>query len=63
MRVKSFGMLLVVGVLAAVVAVAPASQAASDESMSTYVVQLVQAPAASYEGGVAGHPATKPVEG
>ena len=63
MGVKSFGALLVFVVLAAVVAVAPASQAASDESTSIYVVQLIQAPAASYEGGVAGHPATKPLRG
>jgi Peptidase inhibitor I9 len=63
MRVKSFEALLVLVVLTAVVAVAPASQAASDESTSTYIVQLVQAPAASYEGGVAGHPATKPSRG
>ena len=63
MGVKSFGAWLVVAVLAAVVAMAPASQAASDASTSTYIVQMVQAPAASYEGGVAGHPATKPLRG
>jgi hypothetical protein len=63
MGVKSFGALLVLVALAAVVAVVPASQGAGDESTSTYVVQMIQAPAASYTGGVAGHAATKPAKG
>ncbi len=63
MGVKSFGALLALVALAAVVAVVPASKGAGDESTSTYVVQLVQAPAVSYDGGIAGHPATKPAKG
>src|SRR5215216_5414651 len=62
MGVKSFGALLVLAA-AILVAVVPASQGAGDESTSTYVVQLVQAPAVTYEGGVAGYAATKPARG
>jgi subtilisin family serine protease len=63
MGVRSFGSLLVLVMLAVVVALASASQAASDGSRSTYIVQLIQTPAAGYEGGVAGYPATKPLRG
>ena len=63
MGVKSFGALLVLAAAAILVAVVPASQGAGDESTSTYVVQLVQAPAVTYEGGVSGYAATKPARG
>ena len=63
MGVKSFGALLAFVALAAVVAAVPASMGARDESTSTYLVQLVQAPAVTYAGGIAGHPATKPAKG
>jgi subtilisin family serine protease len=63
MGVKSFGALVALVALAAVVAAVPASMGAGDESTSTYVLQLVQAPAVTYGGGVAGHPATKPAKG
>jgi subtilisin family serine protease len=63
MGVKSFGALLALVALAAVVAAVPASMGAADESTSTYVVQLVQAPAVTYGGGIAGHAATKPAKG
>jgi hypothetical protein len=63
MGVKSFGALLALVALGAVVTAVPASMGSGDESASTYVVQLVQAPAVTYDGGIAGHPATKPARG
>ncbi len=34
-----------------------------DQSSKTYIVQMAQDPVATYEGGVAGIPATKPAPG
>jgi hypothetical protein len=41
----------------------PASGGSSDGTAATYIVQLVQAPVAGYEGGIAGYAATKPGKG
>ena len=47
----------------AVLFVVPASGSDDTGETATYVVQLVQAPAAGYEGGVSGYAATKPAKG
>ena len=50
-------------VAVAVIVAVPAAGGASGADSALYVVQLVQAPVAGYEGGVAGYPATKPAKG
>jgi len=55
---------LILGCALAIVLFAlPASGAFSAESTQTYIVQMLDPPAVSYEGGVAGLPATKPGKG
>jgi len=49
--------------LVAVLFVVPASGSDDTGETATYVVQLVQAPLAGYEGGVSGYAATKPAKG
>ena len=49
--------------LVAVLFVVPASGSDDSGETATYVVQLVQAPVAVYEGGVSGYTATKPAKG
>ena len=49
--------------LVAVLFVVPASGGDDSAETATYVVQLVQAPVAGYEGGVSGYTATKPAKG
>ena len=60
---KTLGAILALALLAAVVAAVPASGGSSDGTKATYIVQLIQAPVAGYEGGVAGFEATKPQKG
>ena len=47
----------------AVLATLPAAGGAAGGDEALYVVQLVQAPVAGYEGGISGYPATKPAKG
>ena len=49
--------------LVAVLFVVPASGSDDSGETATYVVQLVQAPLAGYDGGVSGYAATKPAKG
>ncbi len=63
MRLRTLGALSVLAVLVAVVAAVPAAGEDSSGATATYIVQLVHAPVAGYEGGVAGYPATKPAKG
>ncbi len=49
--------------LVAVLFVVPASGSDDSGETATYVVQLIQAPLAGYEGGVSGYAATKPAKG
>ncbi len=49
--------------LVAVLFVVPASGSDDSGETATYIVQLVQAPLAAYDGGVAGYAATKPAKG
>ncbi len=49
--------------LVAVLFVLPASGSDDSGATATYVVQLVQAPLAGYDGGVSGYAATKPAKG
>ena len=49
--------------MVAVLFVVPASGSDDTGETATYVVQLVQAPLAGYEGGVSGYAATKPAKG
>jgi hypothetical protein len=63
MGVKSLGALVVLVASVAVIVAVPASGGSSDGTAATYIVQLVQAPVAGYEGGIAGYAATKPGKG
>ena len=63
MRVKSLGAVAALIACLAVVVAVPASGDDSTGATSLYVVQLVQAPVATYGGGVAGYAATKPGKG
>ncbi len=62
LRTRTLGALSVLAVVVAVIVAVPAAVGESG-STSTYIVQLVQAPVAGYEGGIAGYPATKPGKG
>ena len=63
MRVKSLGAVAALIACLAVVVAVPASGDDSTGATSLYVVQLVQAPVATYGGGTAGYAATKPAKG
>ena len=63
MRVKSLGAVAALIACLAVVVAVPASGDDSTGATSLYVVQLVQAPVATYGGGTAGYAATKPGKG
>ena len=63
LRVKSLGAVAALIACLAVVVAVPASGDDSSGATSLYVVQLVQAPVATYGGGVAGYAATKPGKG
>jgi hypothetical protein len=60
---KSFGALIALVATVAVVVAVPASGGSDDGASATYIVQLVQAPVAGYEGGIAGYVATRPGKG
>jgi subtilase family protein/fibronectin type III domain protein/peptidase inhibitor I9/PA domain-containing protein len=60
---KSFGALIALVAIVAVVVAVPASGGSDEGASATYIVQLVQAPVAGYEGGVAGYAATRPGKG
>jgi len=62
MRFRALIVLAVVGVCAAALLVSSAATSAAPET-GTYIVQMIQDPAVSYDGGVAGIPATKPGKG
>ena len=63
MHLRSLAVLAAfVGLVSVIVAV-PASGRTSQSPTSTYVVQLIQAPVAGYEGGIAGYRATRPGKG
>src|SRR6266540_6853256 len=49
--------------LVSVVAAVPASGSSNVDATATYIVQLVQAPVAGYQGGIADYAATKPGKG
>lgn len=51
------------GLLIGLATAPPATAAPADQAKATYLVQLTDAPAASYAGGVAGYAATKPKPG
>ena len=61
--VKTLCALVALVALSAIVVAVPASGGSDDGAKATYIVQLVQAPVAGYEGGVAGIEATKPQKG
>ena len=64
MRFRTLGALSAFAVLAVLVlAVSSAGAASAEGATGTYIVQMIQAPAATYTGGVAGIPATKPAKG
>jgi hypothetical protein len=60
---RSVGALVALVAVVSVIAAMPASGGSRVDATSTYIVQLVQAPVAGYEGGIAGYPATKPDKG
>ena len=60
MRVRTA---LLVGAFAVALFALPAGGALSADAKQTYIVQLLDAPAVAYEGGVSGIPATKPGKG
>ena len=62
MRFRALIVLAVVGVCATALLVSSAATSAAPET-GTYIVQMIQDPAVSYDGGVAGIPATKPGKG
>jgi subtilisin family serine protease len=63
MEVKSLGALVALVASVAVIVAVPASGGSSDGAAATYVVQLVQAPVAGYEGGISGYSTTRPAKG
>jgi Subtilase family/Fibronectin type-III domain/Peptidase inhibitor I9/PA domain len=63
MGLKSFGALFALVVSVAAIVAVPASGGADEGETATYIVQLVQAPVAGYEGGLTGYAATKPGKG
>jgi hypothetical protein len=63
LRLKTFGALGALVALAAVVLAVPASGRSTAEDKSTYILQLIHAPAVAYTGDIAGYAATKPGKG
>ena len=62
MRFRSWGALSAFAILATLL-VAVSASGAPGGTTKTYIVQMLQAPAVSYEGGIAGLAATKPAKG
>jgi subtilase family protein/fibronectin type III domain protein/peptidase inhibitor I9/PA domain-containing protein len=54
---------LLVGAFVVALFALPAGGALSAQSSQTYIVQMLDAPAVTYDGGVSGYPATKPGKG
>ena len=63
MRLRSLGVLGMLAVLGALLLAVSASGASADTARKTYIVQMLKDPVASYNGGVAGIPATAPAPG
>ncbi len=63
MRVRAVWALVALVALVSVVAAVPASGSSNVDATATYIVQLVQAPVAGYQGGIADYAATKPGKG
>jgi subtilisin family serine protease len=63
MRLKLVGALAALVSLVAIVVAVPASGGNTTAKTAKYVVTLVQAPAAGYEGDIAGYERTKPAKG
>lgn len=63
MRLRSLSMLGMLAVLGALLLAVSASGAPGDTTKRTYIVQMLKDPVASYDGGVAGIPATQPARG
>ena len=63
MRIRSLSALAAFAVLSVLVLAVSASGATGGEATQTYIVQMLDAPAVAYDGGVAGIPATKPGKG
>lgn len=63
MRLRAVWAVAALVALVSVVAAVPASGGSRVDATATYIVQLVQAPVAGYEGGTAGYAATKPAKG
>ena len=63
MRIRSLSALAAFAVLSVLVLAVSASGATGGEATKTYVVQMIQQPVVTYDGGVAGIPATKPAKG
>ncbi len=60
MRFRVVSSFVVLAVSAAVLFAVTAAGADSSASKTTYIVQLLDQPVVAYEGGIPGHPATKP---
>ncbi len=63
LRIAATAMLLSAGAAMALYAAAPASDGSSKSGNGVYIVQMQDAPAVAYKGGVAGHKATAPKKG
>ena len=63
MRLRSLSVLAMLAVLGALLLAVSASGASADTARKTYIVQMLKDPVASYDGGVAGIPATAPAPG
>ena len=63
MRLRSLSVLAMLAVLGALLLAVSASGASADTERKTYIVQMLKDPVASYDGGVAGIPATQPARG
>ncbi len=63
MRLRSLSVLAMLAVGGALLLAVSASGASGDPATRTYIVQMLKDPVASYDGGVAGIPATTPAAG
>jgi Peptidase inhibitor I9 len=62
-KLRAVGALVALVAVVSVVAAVPASGGGRADASATYIVELVQAPVAGYEGGISGYAATKPGTG
>src|SRR5918995_5073907 len=63
MGLRSLGALAALALLGTLLLAVSSAGAAGETATKTYIVQMLQAPVLTYEGGVAGLPATKPAKG